>query len=208
MLCCNLQPFFLNSNLLFTVFYQNALDEVLEVSKDTDIRQLIHTLQQQNTLIQVQNSQLRKQNDEKMDTLVKIARRHSYTVSFSAYSTVNREYDTNVPVLFDAVLVNDGGLYSNNTGVFTCITTAYYLFTLHIAADSARVLQLVVGGRSYVATLSDASPGQGSNSMVVRCEAGQQVYVKNADLATTVFGDTVYPYTSFSGVLLFNEDMN
>ncbi|KAL3882718.1 hypothetical protein ACJMK2_029030 [Sinanodonta woodiana] len=106
---------------------------------------------------------------------------------------------------FDTVLHNDGNGFNRQTGVFTCPLSGSYFFAVSLLTHpgAPTYIHLIVNGQvkanifAYGITYSD----QGSSSTIVRCEAGQDVWV-------SVFGGSqLYGeyYTSFSGFYLWGD---
>ncbi|KAK3590573.1 hypothetical protein CHS0354_039705 [Potamilus streckersoni] len=108
-------------------------------------------------------------------------------------------------IIFDTVLQNEGNGYNKQTGIFTCPLSGTYFFSLSILANpgSPTYVHLIVNGQikansfAYGTSFSD----QGSISSIVRCEAGQNVWI-GVYGGTQIYGEY---YTSFSGFVLWGD---
>ncbi|KAK3590572.1 hypothetical protein CHS0354_039704 [Potamilus streckersoni] len=106
---------------------------------------------------------------------------------------------------FDTVLHNEGNGFNKQTGVFTCPLSGTYFFTISLLTHpgSPAYVHLIVNGQikansfAYGITYSD----QGSISTIVRCEAGQNVWISLFG-GTQIYGEY---YTSFSGFFLWGD---
>ncbi|KAK3590577.1 hypothetical protein CHS0354_039709 [Potamilus streckersoni] len=94
---------------------------------------------------------------------------------------------------------------NKQTGIFTCPLSGTYFFSLSILANpgSPTYVHLIVNGQikansfAYGTSFSD----QGSISSIVRCEAGQNVWI-GVYGGTQIYGEY---YTSFSGFVLWGD---
>ncbi|KAL3882725.1 hypothetical protein ACJMK2_029037 [Sinanodonta woodiana] len=107
---------------------------------------------------------------------------------------------------FDTVLLNDGNGFNNQTGIFTCPLSGTYFFSLSLMISPGYVtaVQLIVNGQVKVNSYAhgyDSYYDQGSISIIVRCEAGHNVWMSMRD-GSYVYGDS---YTSFSGLYLWGD---
>ncbi|KAL3882722.1 hypothetical protein ACJMK2_029034 [Sinanodonta woodiana] len=108
-------------------------------------------------------------------------------------------------ILFDNVLQNEGNGFNKQTGIFTCPLSGIYFFSLSILVQpgSAIDVYIIVNGQiiaksyAYGVNYSD----QGSISSIVRCEAGQNVWI-GVYGGTQLYGGL---YTSFSGFFLWGD---
>ncbi|KAL3882710.1 hypothetical protein ACJMK2_029023 [Sinanodonta woodiana] len=108
-------------------------------------------------------------------------------------------------VLFDTVLHNEGNGFNKQTGIFTCPLSGIYFFTgsLMTKHGYSSEVHLVVNGEIKGNSYADEANSwdQGSISSIVRCEAGQNVWI-SVYYGSYIHGDY---YTSFSGFLLWGD---
>ncbi|KAL3882719.1 hypothetical protein ACJMK2_029031 [Sinanodonta woodiana] len=124
---------------------------------------------------------------------------------YATFSTGLVSVHEHAIVLFDTVLQNDGNGFNKQTGTFTCPLSGTYLFSLSILANPGSPLhvylmvngQIIANSFAYGVNYSD----QGSISSIVRCEAGQNVWI-GVYRGTQLYGDH---YTSFSGFFLWGD---
>ncbi|CAL1589283.1 unnamed protein product [Knipowitschia caucasica] len=117
-------------------------------------------------------------------------------------------YSTDTTLVYKHVVTNTGNAYNPLTGIFTAPVRGVYHFHVHIfelftGSYFARV-SLVKNGSKMVTAQehqSTRSNGAASNSMSVRLEAGDEVYVVLWS-SHRIFDDTNH-YNTFSGHLLF-----
>ncbi|OWF53199.1 heavy metal-binding protein HIP-like [Mizuhopecten yessoensis] len=84
-------------------------------------------------------------------------------------------------IVFESVVLNEGGAYDNLTGVFTCPVEGVYYFSVSIMSwtdEDIETVLVVNGGR----VVSNYAAGQqhfnvGSSSVVVRLKVGDKVWV-------------------------------
>ncbi|KAL3882721.1 hypothetical protein ACJMK2_029033 [Sinanodonta woodiana] len=120
----------------------------------------------------------------------------------ATFAELNVQIRANEIIRFNTVLHNVGNGYSKETGFFTCPLSGTYFFSVSLmtSLEYTTYVHLVVNGQvkgnSY-AHLWD----QGSISCIVRCEAGQNVWISVYE-GTLLYGNY---YTSFSGFLLYGD---
>jgi hypothetical protein len=115
-------------------------------------------------------------------------------------------------VKFDQVIYNGGNGYDPQTGVFTCVKSGLYLFTMVIQAQFNVQRQdlpvaLVIDGTRYAYAVSDpledGTDVQGVNTVVIHLNRGQRVWVE------TYYHDHISvfrTFSTFSGVLIQPTD--
>lgn len=172
-----------------------------------DIHDVLNDLIAKNHQLRNINRDLRLESNELDDKLSLSIHRlqHFYQYAFSAYATETVTYSLNLTVLFDEVLFDDGDFYNPQTGTYVCPQSGYYLFMFYVVSDSGERMQLMMEGEAYTATLHARSADQASNMMLFRCRIGNQVYVRNSASSARVQGHPTFPYTSFSGIMLFPD---
>ena len=57
-------------------------------------------------------------------------------IFFSASVSAAVDVVANTSILYDTVMLNEGGMYSPEFGIFTCPVTGIYHFTLSVKADA------------------------------------------------------------------------
>ena len=150
-------------------------------------------------------------------------------LAFSAHSTVERRY-INSPqpathrLVFDSVLLNDGGAYNPQTSSFTCPVTAYYAFFAGVSIKHVEyypsipytvALSLYKGGaplyRHHVSEELDSYEFSYTFQVTTTCSAGEEVFInmlidmpnfENAGIVDVNGPDGAYPRTSFSGFII------
>ena len=124
-------------------------------------------------------------------------------VAFTAVRTSNI-YNSIVKIVFDKVITNVGGAYSNTTGTFTCPTDGVYVFiwTLMTMDGKMCAANLYVNGnrrslqaRANIQSVSSHSTVQGTMSGTFRLSAGDRVWVQTTS-CNYFYGN---PYNAFSG---------
>ena len=131
-------------------------------------------------------------------------------MAFTAYADTYRYYSSSGDrVEFDGVKTNIGGHFDNST-TFTCPVDGLYYFSFHVMSrqhpsstyDSQ--VSLMVGGTRVVSVwadhYSDYRRAQASNSALVQCSAGQDVYLEAYD-SSYVYSNS-YDLSTFSGFLV------
>lgn len=127
---------------------------------------------------------------------------HLGTVAFTAKLAVSDSYPCSAGVLkFSSVLLNEGGCYSGETGVFTCSKDGFYHFALHASTYGRAQCAIVKNDTKLVSlyhtTLPDKCSQMASTSCVVQLSAEDRVWVdvcgpgKN-DVFATQDNDTVF----------------
>ena len=133
-------------------------------------------------------------------------------VAFHAQLSFDDYVNNGQPIIFDDDTVNIGGLYSPNLGFFLCPDSDVYFFSWSIATTSEsgeRELgsRLMLAGEEIKVGPLTGKPRttstfkSSSTQAVVRCQAGQTVYVE-----AVVIGSTNQRlenlYTNFLGFIL------
>lgn len=105
--------------------------------------------------------------------------------------------------LFTDELNNFGEAYDPLTGVFTCPLNAYYLFSVALTAyDNEHIHgNILLEGDVIASAMSgQGNFNQGSNLVVLPCNAGQRVWVEA--YFDSNYWSHRYRTSSFSGTLL------
>lgn len=103
-------------------------------------------------------------------------------MAFTAKLDISDSYPCSAGVLkFRNVLLNEGGGYDSETGIFTCPLGGFYHLTLH-ASTYGRAQCAIVQNENklvslYHTTLPDKSSQMASISCVVQLSTGDQVWV-------------------------------
>ena len=126
-------------------------------------------------------------------------------MAFTAYADTYRYYSSSgEKIEFDGVKTNIGGHFDNST-TFTCPVDGLYYFSFHVMSytdsDDSQV-SLMLDGSRVVSAWADyyISYAQASNSALVQCSAGQDVYLETYDY-TYVYSN-LYDLSTFSGFLV------
>ena len=134
----------------------------------------------------------------------------SKQAAFSAYLTHDIDGNQSEIIVFNQVLINEGGFYDPETGIFTCPWDGVYDFSFFIGqrgGESATRIYtgLHVNDKMKVNAVVDAynyqQDLQGGNRIIIRLTAGDTVQVYK--YAGHVEGDT-HTTTTFSGVFQFD----
>ncbi|XP_042342853.1 complement C1q and tumor necrosis factor-related protein 9B-like [Plectropomus leopardus] len=124
------------------------------------------------------------------------------TVAFTAKLNVDDSYPDHCgPLKFATVLVNEGGGYSRDTGVFTCPLDGFYHFTVHVSVYGRGQCGIIKNGEKVVSlyhtTLPEKLSQVASTSCVIRLSKYDTVFVKiwgpgRSDIFATEDNDTVF----------------
>lgn len=127
---------------------------------------------------------------------------HSGTVAFTAKLAISDSYPCSAGVLkFSTVLLNEGGGYNSETGIFTCSQGGFYHFTLHASTYGRAQCAIVRNDTKLVSlyhtTLPDKCSQMASTSCVVQLSAEDRVWVDvwgpgRNDVFATEGNDTVF----------------
>ena len=111
------------------------------------------------------------------------AQQPTQQVAFTAYADDDRDYIAGQKVRFDGVRTNIGGHFDNAT-TFTCPVDGLYYFSFHVMSHDSvydSKVSLMLGGTRVVSAWADhhvtGHHAQASNSALVVCSAGQDVYL-------------------------------
>ncbi|XP_068563973.1 complement C1q and tumor necrosis factor-related protein 9-like [Cebidichthys violaceus] len=126
----------------------------------------------------------------------------SGTVAFTAKLSVHDSYPCYSGVLkFTTLLVNEGGGYSPDTGVFTCPLDGFYYFTVHMSVYGRGQGTIFKNGEKVVSlyhtSLPDKCSQVASMSSVIRLSKRDEVSVNiwgpgRNDIFATDDNDTVF----------------
>ena len=132
--------------------------------------------------------------------------------AFSAYLDHDIESTTNNEIIiFNKVLLNEGGYYSASSGFFTCPWSGVYDISFFLGqrgspGNPGAWLKLFVNDKDIVMAVADASnvaqDVQGGNRVLLRLEAGDIVKVVIVGPGLHVEGNDHHA-TTFSAVFLF-----
>ncbi|XP_069135892.1 complement C1q-like protein 4 [Argopecten irradians] len=206
--------------LSFSLVFGKHVEDVNELEQmRADTMELFHSLKKEMNAIQMENQNLRSDNEklhERLDTLEsaslhRLARQTGSRVAFYAMIRYNIPHvNARQTLHFDSVQTNDGNAYNPGTGTFTCPETGTYMF--HWSINQATPTQGLGGTIStnllHNGILSGALqtgdnnvPSSSSNSAVLHLRAGDRVYIQVSQASTDAYiGQT---YSGFSGFKLF-----
>jgi hypothetical protein len=136
------------------------------------------------------------------------------TVAFTAGLTnAMTNLGPNQNIVFDHVETNIGNGYNSHHGVFVAPVSGIYVFyaSLLSVRDTTLFCNLFVDGIKKV-TIFDRVPqagsAQGSQMLVIHLNQGADVAVKIGYADHSVYGDNANFYTTFSGFLLHQSDVD
>ncbi|KAH3773628.1 uncharacterized protein LOC127845017 [Dreissena polymorpha] len=127
------------------------------------------------------------------------------TIAFTAIKhTAQTDIGINQNILFDQVLLNDGGGFHVQHGIFIAPVSDYYLF-------STSILKMPIPNTSHFGLMHNGNVitfahsyenmwDQGSTTVVLKVEAGDEIWISNRDIAGRAVQG--FAYSSFTGVLL------
>ncbi|XP_060607025.1 uncharacterized protein LOC132759293 isoform X2 [Ruditapes philippinarum] len=151
----------------------------------------------------------------KQDVHRKNRRQTSDNIAFTAYlDHVIRNLGTDQPVVYNQILLNDGGAYSDKTGIFRVSVSGVYLLSWSVTARKLQGehaydvwVKLVVNGVHQTGAVAesrdDADDNQGSKAVVLHLNQGDEVWTSHYSSYPDMFGDDTERTTSFMGVLLY-----
>ncbi|KAH3888388.1 uncharacterized protein LOC127846668 [Dreissena polymorpha] len=128
-----------------------------------------------------------------------------HAVAFTAIKYQDQDgIGINQKIIFEHVILNEGGGYNVNHGIFTAPVTGYYLISTSILhSPQSNPLKAVIMHNGALIAIAYGSPGvsdQGTQTVVLKVTAGEQVWIGNRDSSNVyVVGSS---YSSFSGFLL------
>ncbi|KAH3811911.1 complement C1q-like protein 4 [Dreissena polymorpha] len=133
--------------------------------------------------------------------------------AFSVYLSHNSNLGAGQTIVFDQAIINEGNGYNVYTGMFTCPMAGLYLFSFEVmvmgVSDNTVTgawVDLVVNARNTEDGAVDAHHQvqelQGGNTVVLRLNVGDAVWLANRGANDHVDGSTGLHATSFTGVFL------
>ena len=139
--------------------------------------------------------------------MLSTAQQPAQQVAFTAYADSSRYYnDLGIKIEFDGVITNIGGHFDNST-TFTCPVDGLYYFSFHVMSHDSvydSKVSLMLGGTRVVSAWADhhvtGHHAQASNSALVVCSAGQDVYLMT-NSNTYVYSNSL-EISTFSGFLV------
>ena len=143
--------------------------------------------------------------DSTVLTLVDAETEPTPDVGFSAYATTTRSYSVNDTIEFDGVHTNLGSHYDNNS-TFTCPVNGTYFFTFSVMSGGSDVIAAALeidNARLATAYADDVGShySHATNSALIRCNDGQNVFVK-CIVNGSLYSTTSNKHSTFSGFLL------
>ncbi|XP_045202205.2 complement C1q tumor necrosis factor-related protein 3-like [Mercenaria mercenaria] len=127
-------------------------------------------------------------------------------VAFSAHVNYDDSLTRGQVIVFDTVQTNIGNAYDNVQGKFTCPVDGVYFFTVTFLSHVNHLLEAFIkhAGTSvagiYTIGAGSGIDDQSTNSVVVHCTKGQQVWVESEN-NYLINGERV-GFTLFSGFLI------
>ncbi|XP_053374783.1 cerebellin-1-like [Mercenaria mercenaria] len=134
-----------------------------------------------------------------------VLQRRKTDVAFTAYLSKEASQLSDAQIIpFDEVILNEGQGFNTNTHMFTCPVTGTYTFqTALLSPGSAiAITEIVKEGNRLVQAHAEpgATHAQGFNSVVTKCNEGENVWVRICVHGNAVYSDR---FTTFSGFLLW-----
>ena len=127
-------------------------------------------------------------------------------VAFNAYTTSNGNYGVDQVVKFPNVLLNEGGGYDKNTGVFTAPVGGLYQFSVHICHVRGHYMVVaIVHGDTKIAITTEYENNLESCSSVMApliMKKDERVNIKSTYEHSKLKADIPFRWPSFTGVLL------
>jgi hypothetical protein len=112
----------------------------------------------------------------------------------------------NQAIIFDTIVTNIGHHYSANTGVFTAPINATYYFSASILSHTGEALETEIvknGVREVLMYSYDNAHEQGSNSVVLQLNTGDEVWVRHTiTVGTIIYGNG---WSTFSGFKISDD---
>ena len=129
-------------------------------------------------------------------------------VAFNAYTTSGGNYGVDQVVTFPNVLLNEGGGYDKNTGVFTAPVGGLYQFSVHICNQPGHymVVAIVHEDTNIAITTEYENNSNSCNSVMVPLimKKGGRVHIKSTYEHSKLNTYIAHRWPSFTGVLLMN----
>ena len=126
-------------------------------------------------------------------------------VGFTAYATVERQYDFGDLVIFDAISTNIGNYYNADTSIFTCPCNGLYMFSFsfNVYIDSSHMYaDIMIASQNVAGAFGVNRYSSASALAVTECDVGQTVWVQCTADYSYMDGHNIHPTSHFSGVLL------
>ena len=125
-------------------------------------------------------------------------------VGFTAVEDSSISYNFGDVIIFPDIVTNIGNHYNAQTGIFTCPITGMYNIQLTVMSlQYAFAIVNIVHEGTAVGTAYGVNSDydQGSASVVIVCNAGDEVWAQCDVSSTGLTGSR--PYNVFSGFLLY-----
>ncbi|XP_052759889.1 inner ear-specific collagen-like [Mya arenaria] len=153
----------------------------------------------------IERMELKLTNLEESIGHVNRGRRQAESVGFTAVLDHEEAVHTGNMVKFNKILYNAGNMYNPITGIATIPTNGVYLFSFSIEEWETPELscRLKVDGVQKVGAVivPNHHSDQAGNTAVLHLTKGQSVWVESTE--GTVYGESGFYGTSFTGVLLY-----
>ncbi|CAC5390605.1 unnamed protein product [Mytilus coruscus] len=121
-------------------------------------------------------------------------------------------YNIDTILVFETVIVNEGGFYDKYDGVFVAPSKGTYLFSWTVSGNSASwiVTELVVESQIIsTAGVQNVAGGYPSGSMTALCEMekGDHAWIRTTGISSghSIYSHDNYPQSSFLGLLIHAE---
>ncbi|XP_052268963.1 cerebellin-3-like [Dreissena polymorpha] len=127
-------------------------------------------------------------------------------VAFTTVKTNNQDnVGVNQNILFDTIVLNEGGGFHSQHGLFIAPARGIYIFTatvLHMPQASISLHAAITHNGQDVALLHSSANvfDQGTQTVILKIEPGDEVWVRNVHYGGELI--TGAKFSSFSGILI------
>lgn len=121
---------------------------------------------------------------------------------FATLNNHSTNTNPNQDIIFENVVTNIGGAYHEAHGLFVAPRPGVYVFSTSILTTGQHAHVKIVKNGQMLARLDPDDWEQTSQMVVVQLKTGDDIAIKNDDIAgINFYGDQ---YSSFSGFLLYD----
>ncbi|KAH3773626.1 caprin-2-like [Dreissena polymorpha] len=127
-------------------------------------------------------------------------------IAFTAVKTIPQSsIGINQNIKFDKVILNDGGGFHVQHGIFIAPVSGYYLFSTSIAHDDTPLsLHAGIMHNGNIIAIAQSTHNifdKGAQTVVLKVSSGDEIWIQNLDYEhASVYGES---YSTFTGVLLY-----
>lgn len=126
--------------------------------------------------------------------------------AFTAWKKTTTSYSAGQTVVFEGVIIDQGGHYDESNGEYDCAVDGVYYVSLNLKRYSNGNVALDVLRGSFVFlrlydTYTYNRDGHYSNSAMIRCFPGEKIKVQGYT-SGYILGDVAVPYSTLSVMLM------